>query len=88
MEWFCSRALPLPPPGSVRGPVCRFMLGSTGTRHSFFLVLGHTAQCQHIKTDVTYTHRFVQVKFDDGDLLYRALMAEQTATMTAIREKR
>lgn len=94
MEWFCSRALSqcvllhfsilL-----VLGPACEFILSLTGARpSSSSSVLGHATQCQHIKADVAYTHRFVQVKFDDGDLFYRALMAEQTPTMAAMRERK
>lgn len=71
------------------GPACGFMLSTAGARPSCFSsVLGHAAQCQHIKADVAYAHRFVQVKFDDGDLFYRALMAEQTPTMAAKRERK
>lgn len=73
----------------VLGPACEFILSLAGARpSSSSSVLGHAAQCQHIKADVAYTHRFVQVKFDDGDLFYRALMAEQTPTMAAMRERK
>lgn len=73
----------------VLGPARGFILCSAGARPSGSSnVLGHAAQCQHIKADVAYTHRFVQVKFDDGDLFYRALMAKQTPTMAATRERK
>lgn len=73
----------------VLGPAHGFILSSAGACSSgSSSVLGHAAQCQHIKADVAYTHRFVQVKFDDGDLFCRALMAEQTATMAATRERK
>ncbi len=73
----------------LRGPARGFMLSMAGARPSHCSrVLGNAAQCQHIKADVAYTHRFVQVKFDDGDLFYRALMAEKTPTMAAKRKKK
>lgn len=93
MERFCSTALPvffvLLHFFILRGPARGFMLSLAGARPSHCSrVLGNGAQCQHIKADVAYTHRFVQVKFDDGDLFYRALMAEKTPTMAAKRERK
>lgn len=45
--------------------------------------LRHPAQSQHIETDVAHPHRLVQVKLDDGDLLDRALVAQQAPTVAA-----
>lgn len=45
--------------------------------------LGHPAQSQHVEADVAHPHRLVQVKLDDGDLLDRALVAQQAPTVAA-----
>lgn len=52
------------------------------------VLLRHPTQSQYIEADVAHPHRLVQVKLDDGDLLYRALVAQQAATVTAgVKEK-
>lgn len=86
MEWFCSMALSVLLHFFIlRVQACGFMLSLAGAHPSHCSrVLGNAAQCQHIKADVAYTHRLVQVKFDDGYLFYRALMAEKTPTMAAV----
>lgn len=45
--------------------------------------LGHPAQGQHVEADVAHPHRLVQLKLDDGDLLYRALVAQQASAVAA-----
>lgn len=46
-------------------------------------VLRHPTQSQYVKADVTHPHRLVQVKLDDGNLLYRALVAQQAPAVAA-----
>lgn len=48
--------------------------------------LRHPAQSQHVETDVAHPHRLVQVKLDDGDLLDRALVAQEAPTVAAAGE--
>lgn len=48
-----------------------------------FNVLGHSTQSQHIEANVAHADWFVQVKFDDRDLLDGALVAKQAATVAA-----
>lgn len=55
----------------------------SGWRLSQAAALGHPAQSQHVKADVAHSHRLVQVKLDDGDLLYRALVAQQAPAVAA-----
>lgn len=45
--------------------------------------LRYPTQSQYIEADVAHPHRLVQVKLDDGDLLYRALVAQQAPTVAA-----
>ena len=45
--------------------------------------LGHPSQRHDIKANVTHSHGLGEVKLDDGDLLDRALVAEQAPTVAA-----
>ena len=45
--------------------------------------LGHPSQSHDIEANVTHSHGFVEVELNDGDLLDRALVAEQTPTVAA-----
>lgn len=88
MEWFCSRAPPISSTFWFRaGPSLQGHARLDWYPSFIYIVLGHTSQRQHVKADVTYAHGFVQVKFDDGDLFYRALVAEQAPTMAAMRKR-
>lgn len=50
--------------------------------------LGDSAQRQDVKADVADADWLVQVELDDGDLLGRALVAQQTPTVPAARKER
>lgn len=45
--------------------------------------LRYPSQSQYVKADVAHPHWLVQVELDDGDLLYRALVAQQAPTVAA-----
>lgn len=70
----------VPSPGGPERPTPS---GVSGWRLSPAAALGHPAQSQHVEADVAHSHRLVQVKLDDGDLLYRALVAQQAPTVAA-----
>lgn len=60
------------------------LLGSHFPPHS---QLGNTPNSQDVKAGVANTDRLVQFKFDDRNLLGGTLMAEQTPTVPAARNK-
>ena len=62
--------------------------GDMGGRGGERCLLGHTAQSQHVKADVADPHRLVQVKLDDGNLLYGALVTQQAATVASAERER
>lgn len=46
--------------------------------------LGDPTQSQHIKANVANSHRLVQIKLYNGNLLGRAFMAQQTPAVTTV----
>ena len=77
---YCSPCYTGPLPSS---PLSLGWEGGWGGLARAKCTLGHPSQCHDIKANVTHSHRLVEVKLDDGDLLDRALVAEQTPTVAA-----